>query len=218
MMPTTSLQSHLLSPMSVAAALSGGATIVDGRSPEAFDAGHVAGSVNVPAGDDVGAVAARLVAPDVPVIACSERGDDAGWMADQLELAGFRHVLGAVSGEHAGRALGRHRLRRSGAVDVGRLAAELATGAVLLVDVRDDWESCQGRVPGSVHLPLPSLREAAHLLPAVPTVTACTDGRRAAAAASALRRFGHGNVWRLGGGGVPDLLARPLGLDLLGAA
>jgi rhodanese-related sulfurtransferase len=52
----------------------------------------------------------------------------------------------------------------------------------------------------------------------VPTVTACSDGRRAAAAASALRRFGHRNVWRLAGAGVPDLLARPIGLDLLGAA
>ncbi|HEY2787976.1 MAG TPA: rhodanese-like domain-containing protein [Gaiellales bacterium] len=122
----------------------------------------------------------------------------------------------AASG--AGAPLGRRRLQRSGAVDIGRVRAELATGAVLLVDVRDAWESCEGRIPGSAHLPLASLREAAHLPPGVPTVTACTDGHRAAAAASALRRFGHRNVWRLAGTGVPDLLARPLGLDLLGAA
>jgi hydroxyacylglutathione hydrolase len=218
MMPTTHPRSQSLGPTSVAAALSAGAAVVDGRAPEAFDTGHVAGSVNVPAGDDAGALAAQLVARDVPVLAFCEGVEEAAWMADQLDLAGFRRVLGTVSGEGADRALGHHRLHRSGAVDIGRLAAELATGAVLLVDVRDAWVSCQGRVPGSVHLPLASLREAAHLLPAVPTVTACTDGRRAAAAASALRRFGHRNVWRLSGAGVPDLLARPLGLDLLGAA
>ena len=89
---------------------------------------------------------------------------------------------------------------------------------MLLVDVRDDWEVVPRRLAGSVHLPLAELRAAAHLLPAVPTVTACSDGRRAAAAASALRRFGHRNVWRLAGGGVADLLERPIGLDLLGAA
>ena len=217
-MQTTPPRSQPLGPVAVAAALSGGATVVDGRAPDAFDAGHAAGSVNVPAGDDAGALTACLVGRDVPVIAFSDVADEAAWMADQLDLAGFRSVLGGVSGSGAGHALGHPRLHRSGSVDIGRLAAELATGAVLVVDVRDPWESCEGRVPGSVHLPLASLREAAHLLPAVPTVTACTDGRRAAAAASALRRFGHRNVWRLAGAGVPDLLARPLGLDLLGAA
>jgi hypothetical protein len=51
-----------------------------------------------------------------------------------------------------------------------------------------------------------------------PIVTACSGGPRAAAAASALRRLGHRNIWRLADGGVSDLLARPLGLDLLGVA
>ncbi len=217
-MSTIFAERHALGPMAVAAALAAGAAVIDGRSPEAFDAGHVAGSVNAPAGDDAGAVAAQLVARDVPVLACAEALEDASVLADQLDRAGFRHVLGAVAGEQARRTLGRHRHHRCGAIDVDRLAAELATGAVLLVDVRDDWEAGGRRVPGSVHLPLASLRAAAHLLPAVPTVTACGDGRRAAAAASALRRFGHRNVWRLAGAGVADLLERPIGLDLLGAA
>ncbi len=217
-MHTTHTRPPSLGPTSVAAALSAGATVIDGRAPELFDAGHVARSVNVPAGDDAGALTAHLVGRDVPVLAYSDDADEAAWIADQLDLAGFRSVLGSVADEGAGPALGHHRLHRSGSVGIGRLAAELATGAVLLVDVRDAWESCEGRIPGSVHLPLASLREAAHLLPAVPTVTVCTNGRRAAAAASALRRFGHCNVWRLAGAGVPDLLARPLELDLLGAA
>ncbi len=216
-MPTL-LAPQPLGPMAVAAALAAGAAVIDGRAPDAFDRGHVAGSVNIPAGGDAGAVAAQLVAHDAPVLACGDVIEHARLLAEQLERAGFRHVLGAVAEDGARGALGRHRHHRGGAVGVDRLADELATGAVLLVDVRDDWEACQGRVPGSVHLPLASLRGAAHLLPAVPTVTACSDGRRAAAAASALRRFGHRNVWRLAGAGVPDLLARPIGLDMLGAA
>jgi len=124
----------------------------------------------------------------------------------------------ALDGEDADRAFAGHARKRSGAVDVDRLAGELATGAVLLLDVRDDDEWRDGHVPGSAHLPLERLREAAHMLPAVPIVTACSGGPRAAAAASALRRLGHRNIWRVADGGVPDLLARPLGLDLLGAA
>jgi rhodanese-related sulfurtransferase len=59
-----------------------------------------------------------------------------------------------------------------------------------------------GFLLGSVHLP------PASLLPDVPTVTCCSDGRRAAVAASALRRWSHRNVWR----------SADVGLDLLGAA
>jgi hydroxyacylglutathione hydrolase len=218
MMPAVHTKPRFLSPTSAAGYLSAGAVVVDGRPAAAFDAGHAAGAVNVALGDDAGELAAGLVSAGAPVIALAARPAEALWMAEELDRAGFRRVLGAVAGDHAGRALGHGPLHRSGAVDVPRLAAELATGAVLLVDVRDAGESCRGRVPGSVHLPVSSLHDAAHLLPSVPTVTACSDGRRAAAAASALRRWGHRNIWRLADGGVPDLLERPIGLDLLGAA
>lgn len=186
------------------ATLSLDAVVVDGRTAEAFDAGLLPGAVNIPpGGEDAGTVAAALLHRDVPAIALGETPERAEQTADRLAGAGFRHVLGAVGGRDAERLLAGRPLRRSGAVDVARVAGELATGAVLLVDVRDDREWACGRVHGSALLPLESLR---------------TSGMRAAAAASALRRLGHDNVWRLAGGGVPDLLARPLGLDLLGAA
>ncbi len=208
----------LLDPTAAARALMRGAAVIDTRPAVAFDAGHPAGALNVPGGDDAGAVAARLMALDVPVIALAERQSDARRAAARIIAAGFRSVLGAVSGIHAGAALGHVPLECSGAIDLPRLADELGTGAVLLVDVRDEWEWSRGRLAGSVHLPLADLRAAAHLLPHVPIVTACSDGRRAAAAASALRRWGHQNVWRATGGGVAELLERPIGLDLLGAA
>jgi len=208
-----------ISPASVARALTAGAVVIDGRPAEVFDAGHVAGVVNIPAGgEDSGALAARLLSPDVPLIAVATWRTQATWMADRLRHAGFRWVLGALDGEDAPRAFAGRPRNRSGAVGIDRLAEELATGAVLLLDVRDDDEWREGHVPGSAHLPLERLREAAHVLPAVPIVTVCSGSRRAAAAASALRRLGHRNIWRVSDGGVPELLARPLGLDLLGAA
>ena len=52
----------------------------------------------------------------------------------------------------------------------------------------------------------------------VTAVVAWAAAFDAAVAASALRRWGHRNVWRVADGGVADLLERPIGLDLLGAA
>jgi hydroxyacylglutathione hydrolase len=186
------------------------------RPAAAFDAGHAPGAVNVPGGG--GEIAAHLLARDVPVIAMGADAGSAAVAAADLSVSGFRRVLGAIAVPDTAAALARGATGRSGAIGLDRLADELATGAVLLVDVRDPSESRCGRLPGSVHMPLMELRRAAHMLPAVPTVTACSDGRRAAAAASALRRWGHRNIWRVDGGGVDDLLRRPIGLDLLGAA
>ena len=215
----TSTHPRSLDLASVRAGLRAGAVVVDGRPAEVFDAGHVAGAVNIPpGGEDVGALAARLLSPYVPVIAVSAWRTQAPWMAQRLEQAGFRWVLGGLDEGDADRVFAGAARQRSGAVELDRLAEEFATGAVLLVDVRDDWEWHDGHVPGSLHLPLENLREAAHLLPAVPIVTVCSGTRRGAAAASALRRLGLRNIWRVADGGVPDLLARPLGLDLLGAA
>ncbi|HEX3332563.1 MAG TPA: rhodanese-like domain-containing protein [Gaiellales bacterium] len=215
---TTATRLRLIGPAPVAGALRAGAAVVDGRAPQAFDVGHLPGAVNVPAGPGAGELAALVLSPDVPVLALAARADHAVELEAELEAAGFRALLGAVAGEHPGRAVGGHQLTRGGAIEVERLADELATGAVLLIDVREAAEWRRGYVPGSVHLPLGELREAAHLLPDVPTVTCCSDGRRAAVAASALRRWGHRNVWRVADGGVADLLGRPIGLDLLGAA
>ncbi len=209
---------RLAGPAPVAGALRAGAAVVDGRAPAAFDTGHLPGAVNVPAGPGAGELAGLVLARDVPVLALASEPDDALALETDLEVAGFRAVLGSVAGEHPGRAVGGHPLTRGGAIEVDRLADELATGGVLLIDVRDAAEWQRGSVPGSVHLPLASLRGAAHLLPDVPTVACCSDVRRAAVAASALRRWGHRNVWRVADGGVDDLRARPIGLDLLGAA
>ena len=70
----------------------------------------------------------------------------------------------------------------------------------------------RGHVPGSLHVPLRSVVAAAPLLPQTPVVVACTDGRRAATAASILRRRGHANIWRVADGGLPYLLSRRLNL------
>ena len=130
-----------------------------------------------------------------------------------LEQAGYsrgvgRILAGAVDAyRSAGYAVGRRH-----ALAAERVVDDLELGGAVLVDARDDEDWVRGHVPGSLHIPLRSVAAAAALLPQTPVVVVCTDGRRAATAASMLRRCGHANVWRVAGGGLRYLLSRRLNL------
>jgi hydroxyacylglutathione hydrolase len=141
-----------ISPASVARALRAGAVVIDGRTAEAFDAGHVAGAVNIPAGgEDGAALAMRLLSPDVPLIAVATWRTQATWWPTSSAVPGSGGCWARWTARTpTGHSKGRPR-RRSGAVSVDRLAEELATGGVLLLDVRDDHEWRAGHVPCSAH-------------------------------------------------------------------
>jgi len=133
-------------------------------------------------------------------------------MARTLQGAGFRRVWGIVAGGVAAYEAAGHPVGRQRAVPAERVLHDLETGGAVLVDARDDDDWVRGHVPGSLHVPLRSVAAAAPILPQTPVVVACTDGHRAATAASILRRRGHANVWRVAGAGVPYLLSRRLDL------
>jgi rhodanese-related sulfurtransferase len=62
----------------------------------------------------------------------------------------------------------------------------------LLIDIREPYEWAAGRIPGSVHVPMDLLPEAAADLPRDrPWVMVCLGGVRAAFCAAALRDTGH---------------------------
>ena len=193
-------------------AVAEGAVVVDGRSPESYDAGHVAGSVNVPFEDDgFEDRASCVIDPDTAVVAVGGADADPWAMAQALVRAGFR-AWGILKGgvpayNRAGCAVGLQR-----AITADRLLEDLRLGGAVLVDVRDDEQWVRDHVPGSLHIPLPSLAAAARYLPRTPVVVACEDGRRAGTAASVLRRGGHANIWRIAGAGMPYLLSRRLDL------
>ncbi len=193
-------------------AVAGGAVAVDGRSPESYDACHVAGSVNVPFKDDgFEDRASCVIDPDTAVVAVGGADVDPWAMAQALVRAGFR-AWGILKGgvpayNRAGCPVGLQR-----AITADRLLEDLRLGGAVLVDVRDDEQWLRDHVPGSLHIPLPSLAAAGRYLPRTPLVVACEDGRRAATAASVLRRGGHANIWRIAGAGIPYLLSRRLDL------
>ena len=91
-----------------------------------------------------------------------------------------------------------------------QVAAEIESGDVTLVDIREDDERAQnGAIPGAVRAPRgmlefwadpssPYHRE--EFDPAKRTVLYCASGGRSALAADTLQRLGYGNVGHLDGG------------------
>jgi rhodanese-related sulfurtransferase len=84
---------------------------------------------------------------------------------------------------------------------VDELVRNLAVKPVQIVDVREPDEWTQGRIPGSVHMPMGDVamrwRE---LDPTLPVVTVCRVGARSLYSAEQLLALGLPNVKSLAGG------------------
>lgn len=197
----------------VRATVEDGAVVVDGRAPEDYDERHVPGSLNVPlSGGGFPERVRAAVGPRADAIVVAGSHGESVAMAWAMEGEGRGPVHGILSGGVEACASAGFEVRRLHSLTVDRVAEDLALGGAVLVDAREDEDWVRGHVPGSLHVPLRSVASAASLLPTAPIVVACTDGSRAATAASILRRLGHANVWRVAGAGVPYLLGRRLGL------
>jgi hydroxyacylglutathione hydrolase len=200
------------------ARLSDGATVLDSRSPDAFDAAHLAGSVNLPlASAGLGTRAGWTLSPEDPLVVVADDASAAQRTAAALQAVGFSQLAGfSPACERTWAAAGLP-VARADAWDLDRLAAALRAHAVDLIDVREPSEWVLGHVAGSVNVPLHRLRDVASVV--LPdhgrtTAVACAAGARAAFAASLLRRSGRRDVVRISGGGAPDLGTRGIELEV----
>jgi hydroxyacylglutathione hydrolase len=193
-------------------------SVLDARPPEAYDEGHLAGSVNLPmCSHGVGTRAGWSVDPDERIVIAADTADVARRMASALQAVGLWRIVGYLLGDSE--EWERHGLpvTKSGSWDLDQLAGGLRRDEVDLVDVRDTSEWIAGHVPGSHHIPLDRLKAGRSVRLAGngrTTAVACAAGNRAAFAASLLRRAGHPNVVRISGGGVADLGDRGIHLDV----
>ena len=202
-----------LDPAAVERATADGAVVIDGRSPEAYDACHVRGSISIPvAGGEFPARARMAIEADTALVVVAASDAESHAMARMLGRAGFDRMAGILADGVEGYRAAGYAVGRQHAVPAERVVVDVELGGAVLVDARDDDEWVRGHVPGSLHVPLRSVAAASALLPQTPVVVACTDGRRAATAASILRRRGHSNIWRVAGAGLPYLLRRRLDL------
>ncbi len=93
-------------------------------------------------------------------------------------------------------------LARIATISASELAERIERGdALLVLDVREPYETEEGTIPGSVNIPLMSLTErASELPPDRDIVVACKMGARSARAVQFLQSRGFRSVANLAGG------------------
>lgn len=186
----------------LAALAASGAMVVDTRPAEAFAEGHLAGTLNIPAGGSFVTWAGWLLPYDRDLYFITRDGADAdvAELTRLLALIGLDRVAG-VADTAAMTAAAGGALAAIPQVTPDALAADLAAGAVHLVDVRAVNEWREGHIAGARHVPLGRLPARLADIPADrPVVVQCKSGGRSAIAASLLRRLGRQDVRNLTGG------------------
>jgi hydroxyacylglutathione hydrolase len=185
------------------AALARGAVVLDARSALDFAAGHLSGSLHVPADNRFAVTTATLLTAHAETVLITPEGRE-DEIALCLAQVGFDNVVGRVVHPEAALLDRPERVRRASRVTATRLA-QLTGGttspSLLVLDVRDIGEHDAGHIPGSRHLPLAELGRRIDEIPADrPVVVYCASGARSSTAASLLRHAGHPDVSDLIGG------------------
>ena len=83
-------------------------------------------------------------------------------------------------------------------IDQQQAQQYLELGATV-IDVRSPHEFAQRHLPGAVNMPLESLKDSLHQLPAGTLLLHCKSGMRSNMAAGLLRKNGYEQVYNLGG-------------------
>jgi hydroxyacylglutathione hydrolase len=173
-------------------------TLLDLRRPEAFGGAHIAGSINIGAGQNLSIWAGWLLDAKRPIALIGEQGDDEE-SRRALVRVGLDALIGYLDGGmarwiDAGLEFARTMQKMVAEVDAER-------GEALVLDVRSDQERAEGSIPGSQHVTLGELpRAMGGLEKSRPVITVCGTGYRSSIAASLLAREGFRQVSSMDGG------------------
>jgi len=187
-----------------------GALVVDARDPHEFAAGHVRGSLNVPADGRFAETVGMVVEPSRPVLVIAAPGREEEVVV-RLARIGFDQVTGYLrepenavreiaDAAPAGQVVPASRITTSQLRDAIARKPEQG-GPPVVLDVRNTGERALGAIDGSLHIPLAELTRRLTEVPADrPVVVHCAGGYRSSVAASALRAAGFTDVSDLLGG------------------
>ncbi|MDY7089602.1 MAG: rhodanese-like domain-containing protein [Actinomycetota bacterium] len=178
-----------------------GAVVLDTRDAPDFAAGHLRGSLNVPADGRFAETAGTVVKPGdrILVIAAQDREEE---IVTRLARIGLDNVAGYLREPEAAFLTVPGLIDRASRLTVTELRAALAArGELIVLDVRNPGEVAAGAVEGARHIPLAQLPARLAEIPTDrPVVVCCRSGYRSSVAASLLRRAGHPDVSDLLGG------------------
>lgn len=180
------------------------AMVIDTRTPAAFAAGHIPGTINIPLNNSFNTWAGWLIPFDrqFALIIDQAQADGIDTAVRDLAMIGLDQVAGWFDGDvvawwqQHGRTLG-----IIPQMTADELSAHLAAHDVAVIDVRGltEWEA--GHIPGVPNIPVGYLTEQLSAIPRDrPVVVQCQGGARSAIAASVLRANGVEQVTNLTGG------------------
>lgn len=174
--------------------------VYDTREPEAFAAGHVAGSHSIWLGG-VAVFGGWIGDEHSPIYLVSDRVDDADTAATHLSRIGIDCVEGALAGGFGGWRKSGQPLETSSAITPRQLHERRDEFQVL--DVREADEFAEGHIPKARHMYvgyLPDQLDELSLDRERPVAVTCSVGHRAGLGASILLRHGFNEVHNLLGG------------------
>jgi hydroxyacylglutathione hydrolase len=199
---TTGPQLLPLAPLQLERARTGGALLVDVRTPFQFDDAHVPGAVCIPIVEaGFGTKLAWIADHDQDVIIIGRDDDDAMHAAALAAAIGLRSIAGYLHGGMTAWRIEGKEVESIERIDVDGLHER--RDEVQILDVREQAEWDDVHIPGSMHLPYHDVREIPAELDAdKPVAVICASGRRSVVAASLLQRFGRKDVIHVVEGGV----------------
>jgi hydroxyacylglutathione hydrolase len=183
------------------AILGDSATIVDARPPVAFASAHIPGTINIPHDASFTTWAGWLLDYDRPfyLIHSQSAAEDVARDLTSIGLdncAGYFEPAAIMAWAAAG-----HELQSYQMATAPQAAGDIESGAVTVIDVRnqDEWDG--GHIPGARHVMLGYLDDRAGEIPAdKPVIVQCASGNRSAVGASILQAKGIPVVANLVGG------------------
>ncbi|MBY0287162.1 MAG: MBL fold metallo-hydrolase [Mycobacteriaceae bacterium] len=182
-------------------AISDGAVLVDGRTPEEFALGHLRGAINIGLEGRYAEFAGSVLPSDVDVVLFTEPGQELEGK-NRLARIGFDRVIGYLAEPF--QVMFSHQddvqvASRLTAKAFDERASELTN--LQIVDVRNPGEVEAGTIPNAITIPVGQLPTRLDELDATkPTVVYCAGGYRSSVAASLLRQRGFADVSDILGG------------------
>lgn len=171
----------------VARAVAAGEWVVDLRERTAFARGHLPGVVGFGVDGPLATYLGWLLPPDAPVTLLGASPEQVALAQRELVRIGIDRPARYAAGDVVTGAGATASYRTATFADL----ADALDGGVTVLDVRRAEERAAGHVRGSLHVPLPELRERLDEVPCGREVWVhCAGGYRAAAAASILQAAG----------------------------
>ncbi len=193
-----------LRPIAVAKFLerkAAGAVVVDARDPQEFAAGHLRGSLNVPADGRFAERAGMVVEPgtEIVVVAPQDREEE---VITRLARIGFDTVSGYLREPEGAFVTVPGEMAQASRLTVRELDEALRSQRPpVVLDVRNTGERADGTIEPSLHIPLAELpKRLAEVPRGEPVVVYCAHGARSSLGASLLRTAGYQDVSDLIGG------------------